>query len=579
MARKGKPLNAAGTRRNADSPVASVAKALATLKAFVDGQEQWGVRELAAALGEPPSTVHRVLASLRADGFVRYDRSRQKYSVGTEFVRLGAAVVQRDGLRQAALPLLRQLAEYSGESCWLTTFDEELKRIAFIAGQESAPTPRRGLAVGRHESLLESGFGVAVVACLAAKERPPLPPTLDHDRGERPAELVARAERTGFALVRAPDIGQVTIAAAVRDSSGRPIGSIGMSVPVNRLGIGREALLGEQVRNAASRLSQQLGAKILGGSSVGSWRDAVTLISELLSRDAPGLMVTPATGGGGQNLEDLDRGLGSYALTTASSLYDAHEGRPPFARRHEGLRAVMNLADIQLFIIARKEVAASLPEALPDLRVSPGERGFSAAQLFDKLLGRSQGDAGRRPRRGGETLYFDYPEGRRQFQAGNVDVLFWLSNPSNELVGELATTPGTMLGFLDTTMLDRLIRDNPGYRSGLVAHARYPRWLTEDRTTLVVPTVLACRADTPADEVYAVARSIYRHRAELMQASTYGRVDAQFAIEGLTAPLHAGAARFFEEMGAATSVSNTNLGERGGGPRHVPASRGRAGER
>src|SRR5437899_7817566 len=112
MARKRKPLSAVGSRRNAESPVASVAKALATLRAFVDGQEQWGVRELAAALAEPPSTMHRLLASLRADGFVRYDRVRQKYSAGPEFVRLSAAVLHRDSLRQAALPLLRQLTDH-----------------------------------------------------------------------------------------------------------------------------------------------------------------------------------------------------------------------------------------------------------------------------------------------------------------------------------------------------------------------------------------------------------------------------------------------------------------------------------
>jgi uncharacterized protein len=93
--------------------------------------------------------------------------------------------------------------------------------------------------------------------------------------------------------------------------------------------------------------------------------------------------------------------------------------------------------------------------------------------------------------------------------------------------------------------------------------------------------VLACRADTPDDEVYAVAKSIYHHRAELMQASAtaYGRVDAQFAIDRLTAPLHAGAARFFEEMGAPVAPSNTNRGDRGSGPRAGTGSRARAGER
>lgn len=576
MVRKRKPLSTAGSRRNAESPVASVAKALATLKAFVDGQEQWGVRELAAALGEPPSTMHRVLASLRADGFVRYDRTRQKYSAGPEFVRLSAAVLHRDSLRQAALPLLRQLADYSGESCRLATFDPETWRVAYIAEQETVPAARHDSAIGTRETLGESAFGIAVLASLRGPERMAALAATGEGGAVALHGALGEAERMGVALVRSAEAGMATVAAAVRDSSGHPIGSIGMAVPLSRLGVGRDAILGEQVRNAASRLSQRLGAKILGGSSVGSWRDAVTLISELLSRDAPGLMVTPASGGGGQNLEDLDRGLGTYALTTASSLYDAREGRAPFQRRHEGLRAVMNLADLQLFIIAREDVAKDVPEALARLRVSPGEQGFSAAQLFDQLLGILPKHAGRR--RGGETLHFDYPEGRRQFMAGNVDVLFWLSNPSNALVQELAATPGTALGFLDAATMERLTEGNPGYRSGRVAHARYPRWLSEDGTTLAVPTVLACRSDTPDDEVHAVARSLYHHRAELMQTASpaYGRVDAQFAIDGLTAPLHAGAARFFEEMGV-VAASNSNRGERGS-PRHA-ASRAKVGER
>jgi IclR family acetate operon transcriptional repressor len=575
MARKRKPLSGSG--RNADSPVASVAKALATLKAFVDGQEQWGVRELAASLGEPPSTMHRVLASLRADGFVRYDRTRQKYSAGPEFLRLSAAVLHRDGLRQAALPLLRQLADYSGESCRLAIFDPEAACVAFVAEQEATPGGRHGSAIGMRETLAGSAFGIAVLAGLRNEERMTALGSLADADAARLRGMVEEAERRGFALLPSADAGTATVAAAIRDSSGQPIGSIGVAVPLSRLGIGRDAILGEQVRNAASRLSQRLGAKILGGSSVGSWRDAVTLISELLSRDAPGLMVTPASGGGGQNLEDLDRGLGTYALTTASSLYDAREGRAPFQRRHEGLRAVMNLADLQLFIVTRKGAAKDIAEALTRLRVSPGEQGFSAAQLFDQILGLLP-EGGRRQRRG-ETLHFDYPEGRRQFLAGNVDVLFWLSNPSNVLVQELAATPGTAPGFLDAATLDRLMQDNPGYRTGRVAHERYPGWLVEDRTTLVVPTVLACRADTPDDEVHAVARSLYHHRAELMQIvpPAYGRVEAQFAVDGLTAPLHSGAARFFQEIGAPVAASNSNRGERGS-PRHA-ASRAKVGER
>ena len=88
-------------KKAAASPVATVAKALSTLRSFIDGQDQWGVRELAVALNMPPSTVHRLLARFRLEGFVGYDKAHQKYSVGFEFTRLAAAVMQRHGLRAA----------------------------------------------------------------------------------------------------------------------------------------------------------------------------------------------------------------------------------------------------------------------------------------------------------------------------------------------------------------------------------------------------------------------------------------------------------------------------------------------
>lgn len=550
MGRAGKPLIPPRSRRNAASPVASVAKALATLRAMVDGQQQWGVRELAAALGEPPSTVHRLLACLRIEGFVKYDQERQKYSIGGEFVRLSAAVMQRDGLRQAALPLLQQLAVNSGETAWLAVYDAETHQIAYIAEHNVAQVVAAGESViGRSAALTDTAFGLAILAALSPDERAP---ALTRQRGakERLEQQLAAIEKTGAAISRSMEIGTpTTVASVVRDSLGRPIGSIGVVVPASRLGVGRESFLAAQVRNAGARLSQRLGAKILGGASVGSWHDAVTLISELLSRDAPGFGVMPASGGGRSNLEDLARGFGAYAMTTASSLHDAREGRPPFHRRHEELRTVINLSDLQLFVITRKEIAGDLAQALATLRVSPGEQGYSAAQLFEKLRARHPAKE-RRPRRG-EVLYFDYPEGRRQFLAGKLDALFWLSSPSNPVLQDLAADARTHLQRLDAALLEELVRQNPGYEIGTVSHARYPRWLEADAPTLVVPTVLCCRADRPEDEVYAVARSIYNNRAELGEPLALIPGPADYAMDALATTVHRGTLRLLREIGAA----------------------------
>src|SRR5690606_35687864 len=127
---------------DAREPVAAVANALMVMRAFVDGQREWGVRELAVAMGLPTTTVHRLLSHLRMEGFVQYDAQEKKYSVGFEFSRLAAAVNQRDSFRQAALPVMRELTNQTGESVWLALYDAGQHRVAYIAETESTQTSR-----------------------------------------------------------------------------------------------------------------------------------------------------------------------------------------------------------------------------------------------------------------------------------------------------------------------------------------------------------------------------------------------------------------------------------------------------
>lgn len=512
-----------------------MAKALAALRSFVDGQEQWGVRELGVALDLPPSTVHRLLARLRLEGFVGYDRVQRKYGIGFEFLRLASAVVQRNSLRESALSVMRDLTARSGESAWLAAYDEAGARIAYIA-EEASPNPSRYTApLGRGEPVTQGACGIAILAALHGAEQRR---ALGAEGSPQVARRILAARETGYAVQRAGELGSaMVVAAAIVDRDGRPVGSLCCVVPTHRFGSGREQAIGALVRDAVTRLSYQLGARLLGGASAGSWQDAAAYLAGILRERAPGIMATSGLGGGRSNLADLARGRGAYALTTASSLHGAGTG---------ALRAVMNLSELQLFIVARTAPAQSVARELATRRVSPGEQGFSAAQLLDDVRRFGGAPRGRKPR---TPVYVDYPEGRRLLASGGVDVLFWLSGLSNALLHEIERATPTQLWSLEDPIIDRLIRSNPGYRRGIVPRDAFPQWLDADLPTVVVPTVLACHAERPETEVYEVARTIYEQRAELAKmSSVYARIDARFAVERLTAPLHPGARRFFRAL-------------------------------
>jgi hypothetical protein len=206
----------------------------------------------------------------------------------------------------------------------------------------------------------------------------------------------------------------------------------------------------------------------------------------------------------------------------------------------------MNLSELHLFVIARRAAAQAVSRELATLRVSPGEQGFSAAQLLDDVRRLGSSVRGSKPR---PPVYLDYPEGRRLLASGGIDVLFWLSGVSNALLREIELSRPTQLWSLEASLIERLVRSNPGYRRGLVPRDAFPQWLDSDLPTVVVPTVLACHAERPEAEVYQVARTIYENRAELAKmSSVYARIDSGFAVQGLTVPLHPGARRFFRDL-------------------------------
>ncbi len=91
----------------------SVGAALDVMECFaLDGE--LGVSDIARKLGVAKSTAHRLLQTLVSRGFVEQDRHSGLYRLGMHIYELGQLALERNGLRHAALPTLRQVAHTTG---------------------------------------------------------------------------------------------------------------------------------------------------------------------------------------------------------------------------------------------------------------------------------------------------------------------------------------------------------------------------------------------------------------------------------------------------------------------------------
>jgi len=101
-----------------DNPVRSLAKAVLLLEALVDEREA-SARRLSELLGEPRTTIYRLLTGLGALDMVEAGSQPGTYRLGWRLLRLGSAVIERLDERQAALPVMERIHARTGETVFL----------------------------------------------------------------------------------------------------------------------------------------------------------------------------------------------------------------------------------------------------------------------------------------------------------------------------------------------------------------------------------------------------------------------------------------------------------------------------
>jgi DNA-binding transcriptional ArsR family regulator len=92
----------------------SLEKALEVCETLAGSTRGMSVTELARALKQPASTVHRLLAVLKRRGYVRQDEDTTRYSLTLKMLDLSFRLLGRSELRLHAYPVLREFTLRAG---------------------------------------------------------------------------------------------------------------------------------------------------------------------------------------------------------------------------------------------------------------------------------------------------------------------------------------------------------------------------------------------------------------------------------------------------------------------------------
>jgi hypothetical protein len=93
----------------------SLEKALEICEALSGAARGLSLREVAKAVGQPPSTAHRLLNVLKRRGYVRQDEETSRYSLTLKMLDLSFRLMGRSELRLHAYPVIREHVLATGQ--------------------------------------------------------------------------------------------------------------------------------------------------------------------------------------------------------------------------------------------------------------------------------------------------------------------------------------------------------------------------------------------------------------------------------------------------------------------------------
>lgn len=244
--------------------VGSVEKAFQVLEAFKDTHRTMSMAELARAAQLDRSATQRLVHTMEQLGYIRRLPGSALYGLAPKVLALSYNYVRSRDIIDRAAPYLLEMAHTLGETANLQELDGH--EIVFLARYPGRYVVNVDFAVGSRLPAVFTASGRAMLSKLdvaVRKEMIRATPlvALTPATETEPKLLLQRiddAARQGYAIVQNQTVvGDISVAAAITDHQGLPIGAINISVPSTRWNMEKagDQLL-PHVQLAATSISQ-----------------------------------------------------------------------------------------------------------------------------------------------------------------------------------------------------------------------------------------------------------------------------------------------------------------------------------
>ncbi len=255
-----------------------------------------------------------------------------------------------------------------------------------------------------------------------------------------------------------------------------------------------------------------------------------------------------STGGSVYNLNTIRAGELDMGVAQSDWQYHAYHGTSKFAEQgpDKELRAVFSVHAEPFTVVARKDSGIKNFKDLKGKRVNVGNPGSGqrgTMEVVMEALGWTMDDFAL-------ASELKAAEQSKALCDNKIDAMVYTVGHPAGSIKEATTTCDTVLVNVEGPAIDKLVADNKYYRKAVIPGGMY-QGNPDDTVTFGVGATFVSSTRTSPETVYQVVKAVFENFDDFrkLHPAFENLKKEQMIKDGLSAPLHEGAIRYYKEAG------------------------------
>ncbi len=255
-----------------------------------------------------------------------------------------------------------------------------------------------------------------------------------------------------------------------------------------------------------------------------------------------------STGGSVYNLNAIANGELDMGVAQSDWQYHAYNGTSKFedAGANKDLRAVFSVHPEPFTVVARTDSGVKNFQDLKGKRVNVGNPGSGQRGTMEVVMNAF-----------GWTMddfklasELKAAEQSAALCDNKIDAMVYVVGHPNGSIKEATTSCDSVLVNVAGPEIDKLISERPYYRTATIPGGMY-RGSDEDTKTFGVGATFVSSAKVPEDVIYNVVKAVFENFEDFKKLHpAFANLKREEMVkDGLSAPLHAGALKYYKEVG------------------------------